>query len=279
LSSTVTSNAATAAAATALKENSANKSTDVTLSDATNVKFPTELAVKTFVNNQIASGTATNVSGVVAIANGGTGSSTQNFVDLTTAQTVSGVKTFSNNLVVNGTLTTGNITYPTAAGTNGQVLTSNGSGAATWVSATSGTNSIISKIADAPNTILSIGGFEFRYNSNSNGGFIEVRSNGSDNMMVFCQKNTGSWDLGGSTSTQNYRNNTFVYSSWQPVISLWNGSAWNDRVTLSVYDSFDATMFSMGNGGAIPNPLKSYKIFASIDGYNQVFIKVDYSIK
>lgn len=35
------------------------------------------------------------VSGILPIANGGTGSSTQNFVDLTTNQTVAGVKTFS----------------------------------------------------------------------------------------------------------------------------------------------------------------------------------------
>ena len=39
--------------------------------------------------------TATNVSGVVAVANGGTGSATQNFVDLTTNQTVGGNKTFT----------------------------------------------------------------------------------------------------------------------------------------------------------------------------------------
>src|SRR5688572_24213411 len=39
--------------------------------------------------------TADNVSGVVGIANGGTGSSTKNFVDLSTAQTVGGTKTFS----------------------------------------------------------------------------------------------------------------------------------------------------------------------------------------
>ena len=48
------------------------------------------------------------------IANGGTGSATQNFVDLTTAQTIAGVKTFSaastivnNNLTVNNNGTTG----------------------------------------------------------------------------------------------------------------------------------------------------------------------------
>jgi hypothetical protein len=39
------------------------------------------------------------------VANGGTGSATQNFVDLTTTQTVAGVKTFSNAMNVNGDLT------------------------------------------------------------------------------------------------------------------------------------------------------------------------------
>lgn len=41
---------------------------------------------------------ASNITGVLALANGGTGSATQNFVDLTTAQTVGGDKTFSNTL-------------------------------------------------------------------------------------------------------------------------------------------------------------------------------------
>lgn len=39
--------------------------------------------------------TANNVSGVVAIANGGTGNSTQSFVDITTSQNIGGVKTFT----------------------------------------------------------------------------------------------------------------------------------------------------------------------------------------
>ena len=37
------------------KENSSNKSTDATLADATNTKFPTELAVKTYVDGQVTS--------------------------------------------------------------------------------------------------------------------------------------------------------------------------------------------------------------------------------
>jgi hypothetical protein len=44
--------------------------------------------------------TATNVSGIVAIANGGTGSANQNFVDITTAQAVAGTKSFSSSVAV-----------------------------------------------------------------------------------------------------------------------------------------------------------------------------------
>ena len=52
-------------------------------------------ATKQYVDNSISAGTAANVSGIVAIANGGTGSAAQNFVDLTTNQTAAGNKTFT----------------------------------------------------------------------------------------------------------------------------------------------------------------------------------------
>ena len=211
--------------------------------------------------------TATAYSGTLPVANGGTGTTTLTGL-------VKGNGTGAMTAAVAGT----DYLQAVAPGNSGNVLSSNGT---TWVSNKSGSNSIICKMADAPTTILTIGDYEFRYNSTANGGFIEVRSSSSDNMMVFCQKNTGSWDLNGATGTQNYRNNTSVFSSWSPVMRLWNSSSsgWNDRVTLSTYDSFEATMFSMGNGSAIPNPLKSYKIFAAIDGYNQVFIKAEYTIR
>ena len=57
----------------------------------------------------------TGVTGILPVANGGTGSATQNFVDLTTDQTIAGVKTFSGtSTVVNQNLTVN------AAGTSGQ---------------------------------------------------------------------------------------------------------------------------------------------------------------
>tara|TARA_R110002012_G_scaffold312248_1_gene522542 strand:+ start:93305 stop:96313 length:3009 start_codon:yes stop_codon:yes gene_type:complete len=49
---------------------------------------------------------ATSYSGILPVANGGTGSATQNFVDLTTAQTIAGTKTFNSDIMIS-TLTIG----------------------------------------------------------------------------------------------------------------------------------------------------------------------------
>jgi len=54
--------------------------------------------------NAIFSSSAAAVTGIVPVANGGTGSATLNFVDLSTSQSVGGSKTFSSNLLVTGTL-------------------------------------------------------------------------------------------------------------------------------------------------------------------------------
>ena len=103
LGATVTGNAATAAAATALKENSANKSIDVTLADATNVKFPTELAVKTYVNNQITTTNATNanLSGMVT--------SVGNATTVVTNANLTGAITSTGNATTLGSFTSSNI--------------------------------------------------------------------------------------------------------------------------------------------------------------------------
>jgi hypothetical protein len=93
------------------------------------------------------SGSAASVTGTVPIANGGTGSATKNFVDITTAQTVAGAKTFSDAATfsgaanVTGALTGGNTagstitgfaanfnqqtgtTYSLAASDNGKIIT------------------------------------------------------------------------------------------------------------------------------------------------------------
>lgn len=86
------------------------------------------------------------ISGVLPIANGGTGSSTQNFVDLTTSQSVGGIKTFTSSLDVEagadieGPVTINNIgsgnVVTITQDSNGNALTidQNGSGNALSVS-------------------------------------------------------------------------------------------------------------------------------------------------
>ena len=49
------------------KENSSNKSTDATLADATNTKFPTELAVKTYVDGQVVSITNNTTTAIATV--------------------------------------------------------------------------------------------------------------------------------------------------------------------------------------------------------------------
>jgi hypothetical protein len=56
-------------------------------------------------------GLTTHVSGTLPIANGGTGSATQNFVDLTTTQSIGGAKTFTSALSGTSATFSGNFTF------------------------------------------------------------------------------------------------------------------------------------------------------------------------
>jgi hypothetical protein len=84
-----------------------------------------------------------DVSGVLPIANGGTGSATQNFVDLTTAQSVGGAKTFTAATTANtfassgATITGGSITGTSISGSTGSFTTLAASGATTLAGLTS----------------------------------------------------------------------------------------------------------------------------------------------
>lgn len=73
----------------------------------------------TYVTNAMLAGSidlTAKVTGVLPIANGGTGSATKNFVDLTTSQTVAGGKTFSNQLNLTTTSTDAGLSFNSYAG-------------------------------------------------------------------------------------------------------------------------------------------------------------------
>lgn len=73
------------------------------------------------VSNAATATTATNVSGVVPVANGGTGSATKNFVDLQNNQTVFGIKNFVNGATFGGATFNYDVTMKSSLGVNGSV--------------------------------------------------------------------------------------------------------------------------------------------------------------
>jgi hypothetical protein len=95
--------------------------------------------------------TSTHLSSALPVNQGGTGSATQNFVDLSSTQTVAGAKTFSTSLTtpsLSGTtttatnLTTANLQVSGGTPASGKVLTSDSSGNATWTAPASGSTTL-----------------------------------------------------------------------------------------------------------------------------------------
>lgn len=131
-------------------------------------------------------GLTTDVTGILQVANGGTGSATQNFVDLTSDQTVGGNKTFSNTIAgsISGnaaTVTTNaNLTGPiTSVGNATSVASQTGTGS-TFVMNTSPTINTDVTINSAVfgNTIKL--GEETLFNSSTglvSGGVLSVNAN------------------------------------------------------------------------------------------------------
>jgi hypothetical protein len=78
------------------------------------------------INSKITAVAASKVTGILPIANGGTNSSTQNFVDLTNTQTVAGNKSFSGSTTMQGSLTGNNSNTSTIAGFSANVNTQTG---------------------------------------------------------------------------------------------------------------------------------------------------------
>ena len=89
----------------------------------------------------------------------------------TGAQTFAGNKTFQNNVIVNQ-LTSGAITYPNTAGTNGQALVTNGAGTASWQTVGGGGGPAYKQSRVEQNSAtgtadseIEVGGMAFRYNT------------------------------------------------------------------------------------------------------------------
>ncbi len=203
----LTGNASTAtklATSRAINGVSFDGSGDITIAADANTLTGTTLASNVVISSLTSVGTIT--SGVwsgtaIAIANGGTGSTTKNFVDLTTAQTIAGAKTFSSDLTTNGirigvgrgavssNYIMGNVnTLMSTTGTNNMAFGDN-----TGMANTSGI------------TNLAIGSEAFRYNTtgshNVGIGFSSLRNNTTGSYNIAIGENANSINTTGSYLT------------------------------------------------------------------------------
>ena len=177
-----------------------------------------------------------------------------------------------------GKIISGAVTYPNTDGTNGQVLTTNGSGIASWVSA-SGSNisSVVVHGANADLTnVATIGNLQFRYNSSN--ATLEVKSTSNYiHCQVYLTKKTYANMLNDAgNATKNYKNDeSYSSSSWNPILKLWDGSGYTGIVTMNYYETLEINMHELGGSGLPIMPNQSYRVYTNFDGYGNVLIRVD----
>jgi hypothetical protein len=134
--------------------------------------------------NQNTTGTAANVTGVVAVTNGGTGSSTQNFVDLSSTQAnIAGSKTFTSPLTVNSTSSTALAVGPNGSTNPALTVNSSAGSSATGISINSGaagsgvTVKATSSSSNENLTIDALGAGAVAINSQASSGSVTIGSN------------------------------------------------------------------------------------------------------
>ncbi len=206
------------------------------------------------------SGTAANVTGIVAIANGGTGSSTQNFVDLTTAQTVAGAKTFNADLIVNRITVGGGSAYfqNTIVGENALRVNTTGSN-----NTVMGMNSLFNNTTGASNTAI---GMQSLYsNITGNGNTAIGLATLSSNNSGIQNSAFGAYALNGNTvGTNNTASGFFTLLS---NTTGSNNTASGNKALLNNTTGSNNTAIGDNSGGGITTGSGNTLVGAKIGYY------------
>lgn len=170
----------------------------------------------------------TEVSGVLPIANGGTGSATKNFVDLTTAQTVAGVKTFASPIINTGISGTA-IDTDTALTANSDTILASQKAVKAYVDASAGSPTFTTVTKTTTATLATTG--EDNVVVDASGGDFTVTlpavSGNSGLTYKLSSKSTGTTTIEGNASeTIGGELNVRLASKDDSIIITTDGVAW-----------------------------------------------------
>lgn len=183
------------------------------------------------------------------------------------------------NVKTNGTITAGAVTYPSSHGTSGQVLTTNGSGAASWSTLPSSpqfAQVLLDGISAASNltTPLTLGGISIRVN-NAELEISRISNNDPSTLVAYatvyqgcCGAFNANADNSGGPISPKFGTTVVSASvgSWTKLIDAANGRTqklgtyyFKIEVDLSTYNS-----------------TKSYRLTALVDGWGKVILRMEY---
>jgi hypothetical protein len=177
--------------------------------------------------------TANVGSTILPIANGGTGSSTQNFVDLSSTQTVGGIKTFTGDIHANGGLFLGSSVA--FSSNNAYTIGTTGSYASSIFVTTLNLNSTASLSGSTAGQVTTTAGNYTEALGSANQGYLLTASSGDASFGV---KSTG-----GGAYVNIFANNTQynAVTGWAAGSPVWRVGRFANSAGFSIYTSNGAT--------------------------------------
>jgi hypothetical protein len=178
------------------------------------------------------------------------------------------------NVKTSGTITSGSITYPNVSGTNGQVLTTDGNGTASWGSVGGGAPTFKqSRVVQSSSTAtadseIEVGGMAFRYNGQSQK--IEVKKT-TNLESVWQAYGTSRIEDGVMKALQRPDVISTNTNSWTELFNSWGSGS----LTISgSYHSYEFELTPYKRGQASDN--HSFNVKVLLDGWNVITLRVVY---
>jgi hypothetical protein len=204
----------------------------------------------------------------------------------------SGTISLTTDIVTSGNLKAGAITYPNTAGTNGQVLTSNGAGNATWLSPTSVSVGTISNTSNANGATITSGVLNLTPADETNGGVVTTGTQSFAGLKTF---NDGiNYIKVSSSSTLDQSNSSSITGSslgrsfWQSftagisgILSSveWEIEGLRTSITVKIYNGEGINGTLLGTANGMTSTTRSFVAFDLSSSNIKVIASQKYTIQ